>query len=292
MNVQQARLHFPETALGFDLDGKTRHSERMSEHATDLPEYDDTAIRFLEALWGDGWLSPGGPEEVDRVLDGVDVAGRSVLDIGCGAGGVTLHILRKHDAGHVTGFDVEEPVIRHAVDRAAMMGETYRASFVQAAPGELPFADASFDIVFSKDALLHVPDKDALFADIFRVLKPGGVFAASDWLISHDGEPSQDMKDYVAAEGLSFSMASPARYRRAMEQAGFADIAIVDRNPWYREVARGELERLKGPMFQRAANAVGEEYVLKNIRTWEAMQKVLDSGEHRPTHLRGFKPER
>lgn len=264
----------------------------MSEHATDLPEYDDTAIRFLEALWGDGWLSPGGPDEVDRVLDGVHVAGRSVLDIGCGAGGVTLHILRKHDAGHVTGFDVEEPVIRHAVDRAAMMGETSRASFVQAPPGELPFADASFDIIFSKDALLHVPDKDALFADIFRVLKPGGVFAASDWLISHDGEPSQDMRNYVAAEGLSFSMASPARYRRAMEQAGFADVAIVDRNPWYREVARGELERLKGPMFQRAANAVGEEYVRKNIRTWEAMQKVLDSGEHRPTHLRGFKPER
>ena len=45
-------------------------------------------------------------------------------------------------------------------------------------PGPLPFTDASFDVVFSKDALLHVPDKDALFAEIFRVLKPGGVFAA------------------------------------------------------------------------------------------------------------------
>ena len=85
---------------------------------------------------------------------------------------------------------------------------------MQAPPGRLPFADASFDMVFSKDALLHVPDKDALFAEIFRVLKPGGVFAASNWMISHDGEPSPDMKAYVAAEGLSFSMASPARYRR------------------------------------------------------------------------------
>jgi 2-polyprenyl-3-methyl-5-hydroxy-6-metoxy-1,4-benzoquinol methylase len=63
------------------------------------PEYDDTAIRFLEALWGEGWLSPGGPDEVDRVLAGVDVAGKTVLDIGCGAGGITLHISpRKHDA--------------------------------------------------------------------------------------------------------------------------------------------------------------------------------------------------
>ena len=57
-------------------------------------------------------------------------------------------------------------------------------------------------------------------------------------MIGHDGEPSADMKAYVAAEGLSFSMASPARYRKAMERAGFTGVAITDRNPWYREVAR------------------------------------------------------
>jgi phosphoethanolamine N-methyltransferase len=214
-----------------------------------------------------------------------------VLDIGCGSGGIAIHIFRRHGAAHVTGFDVEEPVIRHAIDRAAMCGVASGVEFVQAAPGPLPFPDASFDIVFSKDALLHVPDKDALFAEIFRVLKPGGVFAASNWMIGHDGEPSDDMKAYIAAEGLSFAMASPARYRAAMERAGFRDVASVDRNPWYRDVARGELERLKGPMFERVSNAVGEDYVRKNIKTWEAMQKVLDSGEHRPTHLRGTKPE-
>jgi phosphoethanolamine N-methyltransferase len=160
---------------------------------------------------------------------------------------------------------------------------------VQAPPGKLPFADGSFDVVFSKDALLHVPDKEALFSDIFRVLRPGGVFAASDWLISHDGEPSADMKAYVAAEGLSFAMASPARYRLAMERAGFGDITVSDRNAWYRDVAREELARLKGPLFAQAVAAVGEPHLAKNVRTWEAMQKVLDSGEHRPTHLRGWK---
>jgi phosphoethanolamine N-methyltransferase len=181
-------------------------------------------------------------------------------------------------------------VIEAARKRAAARELSDRASFIQAPPGPLPFADASFDVVFSKDALLHVPDKDALFAEIFRVLKQGGVFAASDWLIGHDGEPSPDMKAYVAAEGLSFAMASPARYAQAMQRAGFADMVVKDRNPWYREVARGELERLKGPLYGTVVAAVGAAYVDKNIRTWEAMQKVLDSGEHRPTHLRGWKP--
>ena len=75
-----------------------------------------------------------------------------------------------------------------------------------------------------------------------------------------------------------------------MQRAGFSDVDVTDRNPWYREVARAELARLKGPLYATVAAAVGTDYVDKNIRTWEAMQKVLDSGEHRPTHLRGWKP--
>lgn len=254
------------------------------------PEYDDTAIRFLEALWGEGYLSPGGPGEVDRIVEGLALAGKTLLDIGCGAGGATLHLAERHGLAHVTGFDVERPVVEVARLRAQAKGLCGSVTFVHGPPGPLPFADASFDVVFSKDALLHVPDKDALFAEIFRVLKPGGTFAASDWLIGHDGEPSPAMKAYVEAEGLSFAMASPARYMQAMRRAGFREVTARDRNGWYRDVARAELERLKGPLYEAVATAVGVAYVDKNIRTWQAMQTVLDSGEHRPTHLRAGKP--
>jgi phosphoethanolamine N-methyltransferase len=75
-----------------------------------------------------------------------------------------------------------------------------------------------------------------------------------------------------------------------MRKAGFEEVTARDRNPWYREVARRELEALKGPLGDRIAAALGQAYVDKNILTWEAMRKVLDSGEHRPTHLRGSKP--
>lgn len=294
MNVQQTMLRFRAHALGFgslsEWIAGAEERDAMIEIAHAEPEYDDTAIRFLEALWGEGYLSPGGPDEVDRVVEGLPLKGKDILDIGCGSGGITLHLVASHGAASAIGFDVERPVVEAARRRAKAQGLTERASFVQAPPGRLPFADASFDVVFSKDALLHVPDKDALFAEIFRVLKPGGVFAASNWMIAHDGEPSREMKAYVAAEGLSFAMASPARYADAMRNAGFRDVGVRDRNPWYREVAREELARLKGPLYGAVAAVVGAAYVDKNIRTWEAMQKVLDSGEHRPTHLRGWKP--
>ncbi len=138
--------------------------------------------------------------------------------------------------------------------------------------------------------MVHIADKETLFADLFRVLRPGGCLVASDWMISHDGPPSEDMCAYLDAEGLSFGMGSPERYRRAMDAAGFMNITLTDRNPWYRQVAREELARLKGPLYTVAADEVGADYVNKNIRTWTAMVKVLDSGEHRPTHLRAWKP--
>ncbi|MGJ7041376.1 phosphoethanolamine N-methyltransferase [Shinella sp. BE166] len=254
------------------------------------PEYDEAAIRFLGVLWGEGYLSPGGPAEVDRVLSGVALQGRHVLDFGCGAGGITLHIARTYAPADIVGYDVEQPVIDRARAAATAAGLSSVAHFVSSPPGRLPFDDGQFDVVFSKDAMIHVPDKEALFAELFRVLKPGGVFAASDWLIAHDGEPSPEMKDYIAAEGLSFGMASSRRYLRAMAAAGFVDGAVESRNAWYREVARDELARLKGPLYAAAVAAVGEAHVEKNIRTWTAMQKVLDSGEHCPTHLRGSKP--
>jgi ubiquinone/menaquinone biosynthesis C-methylase UbiE len=256
----------------------------------EAPEYDDTAIRFLEALWGEGYLSPGGPDEVRRVVEGLEFSGKDVLDIGCGSGGITLFLARKYPLNRITGFDVEQPVIDVARRRARQKGLDEKARFVRGSPGPLPFEDGSFDIVFSKDALIHVADKEALFADIFRILKPGGNFAASDWLISHDGDPSPDMKAYFEAEGLSFGMASPARYEAAMRAAGFVNVRSMNRNPWYSEVARGELARLSGPEYERISAVVGPAYVEKNIRTWTAMQKVLDSGEHCPTHLFALKP--
>ena len=254
------------------------------------PEYDDVHMRFLELLWGDGYLSPGGPAEVERVLADVDLKDRRVLDLGCGSGGITLYIAKHFHPRQIVGFDVELPVIEQARHRATDARLAGRVEFTQGPPGNLPFPDESFDVVFSKDAMVHVPDKNAIFAEIFRLLKPGGAFAASDWLISHDDAPTADMQAYIAAEGLSFGMASPRRYAEAMQKAGFIHVRTESRNAWYREEAARELKRLKTELYDQAVALTSKAFVDKNIATWTAMQKVLDSGEHCPTHLSAIKP--
>lgn len=252
--------------------------------------YGETEIRFLEELWGDGYLSPGGPEEVARVVEGIDLAGRTVVDIGCGTGGITLSLARDYGAAHVIGLDVEQPVCEHATRRAVDAGYGDRVEIRCVEPGPLPLPDSSVDVVFSKDSIVHIPDKESLCREAFRVLRPGGWFVASDWLIGHDGEPSPEMAAYIAAEALDFGMASPTRYQRALAGAGFVDIELRNRNSWYREVARQELARLTGDLRERIVDLLGEAELARQVRTWEAMVPVLESGEHCPHHFRARRP--
>lgn len=252
--------------------------------------YDAAHIAFLEALWGEGWLSPGGPEELARVLDGLDLTGLRVLDIGCGAGGLTAALAADYGAAEVIGIDVEPTTCAAAAAMADRRGLSGRVTIRQVEPGPLPFPDAAFDLVFSKDSIVHIPDKEALAAEVFRVLRPGGTFAASDWLTGRDGPPSEEMAFYLKCEDLDFGMASPARYRAALEGAGFAEVRLTDRNGWYRQEARRELGRLEGPERAHFESLLGAEEIARQIRTWSAMIPVLDSGEHCPHHLRARKP--
>ena len=252
--------------------------------------YGKPIITFLEAIWGEGFLSPGGPDEVARVLDGIDLRGRRVLDIGCGAGGITAALAGEYGAAEVLGIDVEAPVCAAARDLARRRGVADRVEIRQVEPGPLAFPDGSFDVVFSKDSIVHIADKESLARDVFRVLRKGGWFVASDWLTSRDGAPSAAMKHYLDCEDLGFGMASPGRYRKALEAAGFDSVELRDRNGWYREEAARELALLKGPERARLEALTSKAEIARQIRTWEAMQPVLASGEHCPHHLRARKP--
>ncbi len=252
--------------------------------------YHGQMVAMLQVVWGEGFLSPGGPQEVARLIADADLTGLSILDIGCGAGGIDLALVRNHGAGYVTGLDVEDTVLARARELIARALLTGRIGLVKVAPGPLPFPPGTFDVVFSKDSLVHISDKQALMAEVFRVLRAGGRFIASDWLIGHDGAPSPAMAAYIEAEGLDFGMASAARYLEAMRSAGFVEVSAVSRNAWYRERAKEELERLRGPVGAAAAQVVGRDFVDHNIAIWSRMVPVLDSGEHCPTHLRALKP--
>jgi phosphoethanolamine N-methyltransferase len=255
----------------------------------DAGEYDADLVALLELVWGDGFLSPGGPGEVARILEGVSLGGLRVLDIGCGIGGVDLLLAREHGAAEVLGIDIETRLVAHAAAKATAAGLGTRVRFQAVTPGALPFEPASFDVVFSKDAMTQIPDKSALFAEVFRVLRPGGLILASDWLKGKDGPPSAAMLEFFRLEGLTYNMATARTMRAALETAGFARVELADRNAWYAGEARAEWEAMQGPLKARMIALLGEAKHAHFVANWAAMVAVLDAGELRPTHMRARK---
>jgi len=257
---------------------------------SEFQEYDENLTALLEAIWGEGFLSPGGTDEVDRYLAGIEIEGRRVLDIGCGLGGVDLHLARGRGAARVTGIDIDQELIDSCDALAREYGVAQQTEFIRVDPGPLPFGDASFEIVTSKDSIIHIEDKHALAADVFRLLEPGGWFAASDWLSGYEGEAPPEMQAYIEVEGLDFNLASASTYAAALEAAGFENIEVVDRNEWYRQEARNERDHLRGALYEGLESRVGAEFLEREVEVWDKMIIAIDLGYLRPTHLRGRKP--
>jgi SAM-dependent methyltransferase len=107
-------------------------------------------------------------------------SGEKVLDIGCGAGTDTLVAAQMvAPAGRVTGIDMTPEMLSRARAAAAEMGAT-NVEFAEGDVEQLPFPAASFDVVISNGVIDLIPDKDAVFSEIFRVLRRGGRLQIAD----------------------------------------------------------------------------------------------------------------
>ena len=256
----------------------------------DYQEYDADFTAVLERVWGEGFMSPGGTDEIDHILSGLDLTDVTIVDIGCGLGGPAVHIAENYKIDQIVAIDIDEGLITQCKQLAKTRNIDQHTDSQLVTPGPLPFADNSIDLVFSKDSIIHIEDKNMLAVDICRILKPGGWFAASDWLAGHDDEPTVEMNAYVEAEGLDYALAGPQKYKNALEHAGFQNIELTSRNEWYRAKAREERSHLKGPLYKELVSKTSCEYVDHMIDIWDKMIVVLDQGELNPTHLRAQKP--
>jgi ubiquinone/menaquinone biosynthesis C-methylase UbiE len=253
-------------------------------------EYDDGMQALLQIIWGDGFLSPGGAAEVARLLEGSSIGGCTVLDIGCGLGAVDELLVREYGAASVIGIDVDPTLLAAMERRIARAGMTECIRGLLVSGGPLPFPDASFEVVFSKDSLVQIPDKPAIFREVLRVLRPGGRFIASDWLRGDGTGYSEEMMEYFRLEGIAYNMASLDESAAALRAAGFAGIEVRDRHEWYLELAQRELDAMENTLHATIVKRIGADRARHFIDNWRQLVIVLKLGELRPGHLKALRP--
>ncbi|UCH39235.1 MAG: methyltransferase domain-containing protein [Gammaproteobacteria bacterium] len=251
-------------------------------------EYHDSMVKMLELIWGAGYMAPGGAGNVARMLDGLEPAGKRILDIGSGIGGPALDMAATHGAT-VVGIDLEEPLVARANADSEKAGLDQRCTFLRVDQGPLPFDTNEFDVVTSSGALTQTEDKSALFAEILRVLRPAGWLSVYDWM-KVDGEYSADMRYWFEMEGLTYAMVTLEQQAALLGEAGFENVAATDATEWYRREAWHEYERLRGELKPKMIELLGTDEAEHFIENWRAMVVVIDTGEMRQAYCRGQKP--
>jgi len=251
--------------------------------------YTDALVEKLQLRWGDGCLSPGGAPELARMLSGINVTGCEVLDLGCGVGGYDILLAGAHGAARVVGVDIDGASLEQARHRAAGSDVADRLDFRRIDPGPLPLEDARFDIVFSKDTIVDLPDKRAALAELFRVARPGGRIVLSDWFRA-EAPMTPEMRDWATEGDETYEMATLSETAAQLGETGFVEIETEDRNAWFRDFARDEYERLKGPLFRAFADRFGKEDAQRSVENARVRALLADQGQLRPGHIRAAKP--
>lgn len=253
-------------------------------------EYEESFVRRLEIMWGEGFLSPGGADEVRAILGSEDLSGAQVLDIGSGAGGAALLLVREYAARQVIGIDIVPELIERSRRLCEAAGMSQQVSFELVTPGPLPFVGDSIDVIFTKDSLLHFANKAGIFEEIFRVLRRGGRFLGGDWLAGKNIAQCQAWSKFLELRRPSFVMVDVETMVQTMGEAGFVEVTAVDRANWFMEAAQRDVEAVEGPHRASLQKLLGETEYGIWVAVRHAIAEAAAYGALRPTHLKGRKP--
>ncbi|OQO01471.1 Sterol 24-C-methyltransferase erg-4 [Cryoendolithus antarcticus] len=229
----------------------TRHYYNL---ATDLYEYGwGQSFHFCRFSKGEAFKQALARHEHYLALKMGITEGSRVLDVGCGVGGPAREIA-KFTGCNVVGFNNNDYQIERGTAYAKKEKLYPQVTFEKGDFMQMGFPDASFDAVYAIEATVHAPSLEGIYTEIYRVLKPGGVFGVYEWLMTdaYDNDNPEHRNIRLGIEigdGIS-NMEKVDVALKAMKAAGFTlevneDLADRDDElPWYWPIS-GQLKYMQ-----------------------------------------------
>lgn len=260
---------------------------QKSSHQLDC-EYSKDFTDLIEVVYGSEFLSQGSCDAIEYMFENETLDDKKLLDIGSGLGGVDFYLAEKYVVD-ITGIDCVARLVEDAKRRIAQHELEGTVTFIHQVADDFdyPFPDNSFDIVFSKEVLLHIADKASLCKELFRVVKPGGKIIILDWLVvGHELGPQITLM--MKMDGLDLKMATLEEYKITLREAGFDIVSEVCANERYVGYTQNNIDWIIAhkDFFMQNFDQESYEYALAS---WALQKSIFECNEVVVTLIQAIK---
>ncbi|XWS25954.1 hypothetical protein CRYUN_Cryun27aG0111700 [Craigia yunnanensis] len=290
------------------------HRPKEIETAEKVPDFVDTFYNLVTDIYEWGWgqsfhFSPSVPGKSHRdetrlheemAVDLIVVKpGDRILDVGCGVGG-PMRVIAAHSRAKVVGITINEYQVNRARLHNKKAGLDSLCEVVCGNFLEMPFQDSSFDGAYSIEATCHAPKLEEVYAEVFRVLKPGSLYVSYEW-VTTDKYRADNTEHVEVIQGIERGDALPGLrsyldIAEAAKKVGFEvvkekDLAKPPALPWWTRLKMGRIAYWRNHILVTVLAAIGiapkgtvdvHEMLFK---TADYLTRGGDSGIFSPMHM-------
>lgn len=252
-------------------------------------EYSQEFTDLIEQVYGVNLLSQGSTDAIDQMFAGQNLDGKKLLDIGAGLGGVDFYLAQKY-AVDIIGIDCVARLVEQANRRKAgyhLLGNI-NFQYQSLEDYNYVYPDNYFDLILSKEVLLHVANKPVILKELFRVLKPNGKLIIIDWL-NDKAQFGINLRQMMQIDGLDLKLASSSDYNKYLIELDFNDITLSILNEHYIGYTQSNIEKIhqQSQDFRKLIGELSYEYALQS---WQLQKKIFEEREVLVTLIKASKP--